>query len=105
MKDVVERLVKEVAKRDGSVMVETARHHRAIDKYSYLIAEGVTEHLIDIVGLSFLFGPLEHLVVFDIDSLGKFPSVIALSPSRATDVLADEVEDSFVMGIKAALVP
>lgn len=49
VKNVGKALTEQIAKRDVTVMVETARHNSAVDEHTNLIAQGVAEHLLLVV--------------------------------------------------------
>ena len=103
-KYIGEALTEQIAKLDVTVMVETARHNGTVDEHANLIAQGVAEHLLLVVGSMLKVGPFEHIVVLDEEVFGKSPSVVAFRP-RTRLALRNQIENLRVLAVMSALVP
>ena len=79
-KNLLERLFKQVSESNIAVMVQTARHHPAVGKHTYLVAQSITERLFGGILIALAVGPLEHIVKFKIDIFSKPPAVVSLAP-------------------------
>lgn len=102
--NVGKALTEQIAKRDIAVMVETARHNSAVDEHTNLIAQGVAEHLLLVVSGVLKVGPLEHVIVLDVQIVGKSPAVVTLRP-RARHMKRKQIENIVVLPVVSALVP
>ena len=79
--DLIERLREEIAKRQISVAVKAARHHRAVAKNADLITQSVAED----VGVGGISGkgriwPFKALAPFKKDFGGESVAVVLLCP-------------------------
>lgn len=99
-----EAMTEQIAKRDVAVMVETARHNSAVDEHTNLIAQGVAEHLLLVVSGVLKVWPLEHVIVLDVQIVGKSPAIVTLRP-RARHMKRKQIENIVVMPVVSALVP
>lgn len=102
--DVGQRLLHEVAQGNAALVIEATGHDGAIDQDADLVAQGVAEGLRFVVLGMLLVGPLEHLVVLQIEVIGQPPAIVTLRPG-AGYVASYQVVQQLVVGVVAALIP
>lgn len=102
--DVGKRCIVEIAQSQIAIVIEATRHHRTIDKHTYLVAKRIAEDVGGILVRSVDVGPTEDPVVLEVDVLGQFIAVAICLPGFG-DIPTDERKQVFVLAIEASDIP